>query len=73
MKEATIIQGDDWVGVYIDGKLITQGHQINSRELLRELGYFVEFFEPDYDWLDGEGSLPDDLQDVKLMDDEAQG
>lgn len=69
MKTATIIDnGDDWVGIYIDGKLVTQGHQINPRELLKQLGYFVESLEPDYDWLDGEGYLPEDLKDVKLVE-----
>lgn len=67
MKTATIIDnGDDWEGVYIDGKLIVQDHRINPKELLKQLGYFVETLEPDYEWLDAQGYLPEDLSDVML-------
>lgn len=67
MKTATIIDnGDDWVGVYIDGKLVTQGHRIDPRELLKQLGYFVESPEPDYEWMDDVSYLPEDLKDVVL-------
>lgn len=68
MKTATYIVGDDWEGIYIDGKLIEEGHNISPKNLLKKLGYVVETFEPDYDWLDGEGYLPEDLKDVKLAE-----
>lgn len=71
MKTVTIIDnGDDWIGVYIDGKLVVQDHRINPRELLKQLGYFVECPEPDYDWMDDVAYLPEDLSDVKLLEEQ---
>lgn len=65
MKTATIVQGDDWVGVYVEGKLITEGHSVNAYELLNQLGYYVDSVEPDFDWLWDIGNLPVYLKDVK--------
>jgi hypothetical protein len=31
-KRAMIIHADDWEALFIDGKLITQGHRINGGE-----------------------------------------
>ncbi|SDQ98358.1 hypothetical protein SAMN05519103_00304 [Rhizobiales bacterium GAS113] len=65
----TIVDGDDWSGLYIDGKLQTEGHSIpvqNALRSVRELGPFtVMCIEADSDWLYDEGNLPRDLVDVK--------
>lgn len=66
MKEATIVVGDDWEGVYIDGELLTEGHSIDTTRLLRELGFCVVHIEPNSEWLEGEGYLPKYLSDVVL-------
>lgn len=37
---------DDWERIYIDGKLVIEGHSITARQLMRELtdfGIKVEF------------------------------
>lgn len=30
MSKAIILQGDDWEGLYVDGKLIEEGHTLNQ-------------------------------------------
>lgn len=33
---------DDWTGLYIDGKLIIEGHSIRARDVVEALGYKYE-------------------------------
>lgn len=41
-KEITILYGDDWEGIYLNGKLIEQNHSIDNSKLLTLLGYNVK-------------------------------
>lgn len=64
----TFIEGDDWVGVYLNGKLITQGHSINERELLESLGYKnidAKYIEEEEIWEEMGYSCPENLSDVE--------
>lgn len=72
----TIISGDDWEGVYKDGKLYVEGHSvqlIDVLDMLKDCGpitsinYKTEY--PNMDWLNDMGSLPVNLKDVILYDD----
>jgi hypothetical protein len=65
-REVVIVNGDDWKGVYIDGKLRYEGHNIRPEELLKLLGINCRDFECDLNWLEDLGNLPEDLKDVKL-------
>ncbi|MBS3648733.1 hypothetical protein KEU06_08835 [Pseudaminobacter sp. 19-2017] len=66
------VNGDDWVGLYANGKLVMEGHEIQPMELLEWLvgsGQTiakVESVEPDMDWLADRGSFPNDYADVVL-------
>jgi hypothetical protein len=69
MTQMMIVQGDDWQGIYIDGKLKTEGHQI---ELLAGINIAIENKVDDADsawcdltWLHERGDLPQDLKDVE--------
>lgn len=35
--KVTFVDGDDWEGVYIDGKLVTEGHCVRVDEVLKLL------------------------------------
>lgn len=52
MREITLIRSDDWAGLYIDGELYTQDHDIYSRDWLEllEQGGNVHATE---EWVDG--------------------
>lgn len=59
----------DWSGVYIDGKLVTQGHSIDIRDFIEQLGGRVVWIETDEQWLENDaGEFPENLHDVKTND-----
>lgn len=59
------MDGDDWEGVYINGKLVTEGHHVRIDELLQLLGIDGGQIYADDAWLAEQGSLPENLEDVK--------
>lgn len=69
MSIMTIIRGDDWEGVYIDGELETEGHSLETPETvrlaIRRNVSEVMVKECDISWLHDEGNLPNDIADVK--------
>ncbi len=66
MKEITYVQGDDWEGVYVDGKLELEGHSLDFRDVLDILGCKVSTIPADCNWLHKVGRLPSDLKEVKI-------
>lgn len=72
-KTLTLVRGDDWDGIYIDGKLHSEGHSFSDFSLL-ELGISLpvntklETIFPNVDWLEYEGSYPDNLEHVIRQD-----
>lgn len=73
-KQYVLVDGDDWSGLYCNGRLISEGHSFSVREifeLIQENGGAVSRFnsvEADMDWLSDVGSLPEDLREVKLFE-----
>jgi len=68
----TVVNGDDWTGLYVDGKLVEQGHSISASDALRIARDYkkiesVETLYADIDWLHDLGWLPDKLSDVKFI------
>ena len=59
------VQGDDWEGCYVDGKLFSEGHHINWLYVLRQLGHDTSQIEANYEWLNEIGNLPENLSDVQ--------
>ena len=56
---------DDWEGLYIDGKLVREGHNVEVDDLPAEtLGISIECIYPNDDWLPDGGRLPKDLSEV---------
>jgi hypothetical protein len=65
-----IVDGDDWVGFYLGGKLIWQGHSPNLNELsgiLNQAGLSTQFGECSADWMGERSHMPDDLSEVELL------
>ena len=54
---------DDWEGLYVDEKLISQGHRLDLIEILRLLGFTVDIKEISCDRMYKPGALPDKLTD----------
>lgn len=59
---------DDWEGLYIDGKLVQEGHVIQKDELLRHFGITLDTVEVAPDWLEDRGGFPEKLSDVEELE-----
>lgn len=56
---------DNWEGVYVDGELKTEGHSVDSEEILKLLGMDVEKIEVSTDYLGGKvAGLPQKLSKI---------
>ena len=67
-KKLIVMRGDDWEGVYYNGKLLYQGHSIRWDELLWKLGYTVESNDIKEDHWEILGwALPENIEDVKKV------
>lgn len=66
----TLIDGDCWIGIYIDGKLAYQDHSISAYELLTLVAHTVVEvhgkYECSLEWLGKIGCLPENLEDVQM-------
>lgn len=63
--QVVFVDGDDWQGLYINGRLIEEGHHIHLDDLLKHLGIDGEVICPDDAWLTERGGLPMDLAEVR--------
>lgn len=67
MPKFTIVDLDDWVGIYQDGEIIYQDHSIDPYWLLDHFG--IEYNEMSLnddglEWMLGEGYLPDEISGI---------
>lgn len=61
VKAITIVTNDnDWEGLYVDGQLVHEGHEIPRSVLLEAVGVAVETVVVEID-----GSLPDTLAEAR--------
>lgn len=69
MSKVVIVDADDWKALYVDGKLVTQDHRIENRDILRALGIELETVEPDPEWFEfSAGShFPKTLDEVEYI------
>lgn len=58
------VDADDWQGIYINGKLVREGHQIRQDDLLDILGIKAQYLYADDAWLAERGRLPEHLEEV---------
>lgn len=63
----TLVYGDDWSGLYVDGKLKFQNHRIEADDVLEALGLSFEKKDAG-EFLMITGGLPEDLSEVKFED-----
>lgn len=65
-SDVVIVSGDNWEGIYINGVLITEGHDLTAGDALASIGIHYSELGADAEWLNAEGSLPSFLKDVQL-------
>ena len=71
INEITVVDGDDWLGLYVNGKLIIEGHGRSRHADILAFGaehqpYTVKLLFADVDWLHEEMRLPAKLEDVQI-------
>lgn len=64
-KIIIVTNGDDWEGLYLDGKLITEGHSVSPRDICNALNINMELVELSSEYL-GEkiSNLPKDFSKI---------
>ena len=56
----------DWEALYVDGKLITEGHSVTARDVAEALGAKVAEVETTDAWMEKHSNpLPNDIGDVR--------
>ena len=60
-----IVKADDWEGVYFDGKLIEEGHNLRLEDVLARLDMVSETVWANEVWLNNLGRLPENLEEVQ--------
>lgn len=68
--EVVQAMGDDWNGLFINGKLVMEDHHLKMKDVQAAmkaagaLGVEIEFAEVDMDWMWEVGSFPSDISEV---------
>jgi hypothetical protein len=60
-----LVCGDDWQGLYINGKLVEEGHNIPLDEIFKYLGIEGRSITVNDEWLQEQGRLPENLDEVE--------
>lgn len=67
-KQIVIVFGDDWTGIYLNGKLLKEGSSFHNADILKLAEKYQpfkgDFFYCDPEWLENEGQFPVCLSDV---------
>jgi hypothetical protein len=69
IEKLTVVTGDDWSGLYVDGEWMAEGHHVEAEDVCRALGISVDFLEAHQEWLDRRGALPSKLHNVITVKD----
>lgn len=72
MRTINIVRGEDWEGLYIDGVLKVEDYSPDLHLVLEILGVEYDYDEVDAEWMDREGTLPTNLEDVVLAKDDSE-
>ena len=67
MNDAVLVENEagDWEGLYIDGKLVDQGHEIRRDHIVNIVRHAKSYVkEMAGDWIYDEGRLPSTLEEL---------
>lgn len=64
-QENVYVRGDYWCGLYVNGKRVTEGHELEIRDFAAFTNTPLTEIWADLDWLEKEGGLPENLADVR--------
>jgi hypothetical protein len=63
-REIVLVPLDNWIGLYIDGQIVFQGHSLPPSTLLDLLGIPYKVLDANEKFYFDEGSLPDRKEEV---------
>ena len=63
--KVSFVHGEDWIGLYVDDRLVMEGHSLKVAAVLNALGIEFEDFDADPEWLGDRGTLPKTLASAK--------
>ena len=68
-KKITFVSGDDWEGIYLNGKLIDEGHYPDLSQVLKKLGYEINsiYIEQEEIWDEFGNTCPSNLEQVESI------
>lgn len=69
IEDIVLVNSDDWQGIYIKGKLVYENHSISCQEFIKHAGLECGYRTADEEFVAEQGGLPQDLEEVKLIDD----
>lgn len=67
MKKFTIVEASDWFGLYVNGDLVHQNHQMESTELLDAVGVPYDYKYIEEQDMHNFRFLPNTLEDLDFM------
>ena len=76
IEKIAVFWGEDWEGLYINGKLVYENHNIRADEIITILdqhGLEATCIEVDDAWLMEKGRLPKDAANVVVCNQERAG
>lgn len=70
-----LVSGDDWEGLYINGKLEKEGHRIDFSNGMKVIAEYINNemsaseikfmnYYVNQEWLEDEGSFPENFRDI---------
>ena len=71
MKSIILVDGDDWIGLYVDGVLTDEGHDVTIQELcwrVKDEPFTISYETCDPDWICEVGNFPHKIEDVVFDD-----
>ena len=68
-QELTEAGHDNWWGLYVGGKMYTQGHEVDWFGIFTKLFPHLKQVEVDDEWLVGRGDLPESQAEIVHSED----
>ncbi len=68
MKLTLVSNGDDWEGLYVNGELACEGHEVSPEDVAAVFERHLDRIYVDPFWLQQRGYLPKNLTEVKAYE-----
>jgi hypothetical protein len=63
VNEVTVVQCDDWIALFVDGKKVIEGHSLNETDIFRAIGVEMRCIWLEDEWVEEHG-FPETLDNL---------